>query len=524
MSGKILASVILFAFIAGQAWAEYESLLKEFNAYEPGAFYRAYTRPGPREKTSPRIEREFRNQVYRIKEMKAHWEKALEEGSKEQAFYKPDPSLFKTLEPGRIEAGVARAALADGFSLAELEVLALLRNQGVKAAEKEVRATLDSYGQAWNLDEILRQYSAFTEDLMTGIGPMKGREPVEMKFPFPGVLALKGEVVTQEAKASMESLEIARRSAVTAVRRAYWDLLFIKRAQEISKEMLSLMNRLESVAKTRYETGKTSFQDVIKITIERDILKEDVRTLQEREGNLLVKMLEILDLPPGTGMGDPSRLHPPTRVPRLDFLYSLGLEKKQEIRRLNAVIGKMEKMIEMAETKIYPHYSLNLSLYQDEAISQVGTWRKKEPFAVTTTSSVGAGLPKMPWYGTSDAYLREVRERLQALHSELQKVKDATLTQVREAWFRHDLAKRQERLYAKKVVNLSQAALEVSTRGYETGKVSFADVISSYTIWLKFHLALERHRSDLGVAHAGLEEAVGASWKEQGESLGDEKK
>ena len=74
--------------------------------------------------------------------------------------------------------------------------------------------------------------------------------------------------------------------------------------------------------------------------------------------------------------------------------------------------------------------------------------------------------------------------------------------------------KRQEALYAQRVVNLSQAALEVSTRAYETGNIAFADVIESYIGWLNARLSLERERSNLGIAHSELEEAVGGPWKE----------
>jgi outer membrane protein TolC len=64
------------------------------------------------------------------------------------------------------------------------------------------------------------------------------------------------------------------------------------------------------------------------------------------------------------------------------------------------------------------------------------------------------------------------------------------------------------------VVNLSQAALEVSTRAYETGNISFADVMESYGSWLNSRLSLERERSNLGIARSEVEEAVGGRWKE----------
>jgi outer membrane protein TolC len=165
----------------------------------------------------------------------------------------------------------------------------------------------------------------------------------------------------------------------------------------------------------------------------------------------------------------------------------------------------------MAETMILPPYTLNLSLYEDEAATTVGSAAKKERFPITSKVSKGAGLPKMPWYGAEDAYLRETRQKLSALTENLKEAEMITNTLVRNAWFELDRARRETSLYRDEVVKLSRSALDVSTRGYESGNVTFADVIDSYTIWLKANLTLERNRSDLGIAWAELEQVVGAS-------------
>jgi outer membrane protein TolC len=192
----------------------------------------------------------------------------------------------------------------------------------------------------------------------------------------------------------------------------------------------------------------------------------------------------------------------------------LALAKKQELRQMKAMIGKMERMIEMAETMVYPPYSLGFSFFQNKAISQVGSRKMEDPFLTKSTASLGVGLPKMPWYGTNDAYLRETKQKLAALRADLKKMEAETIFMVREAWFRLDQAKREEALYNQRVVGLSQAALEVATRGYQTGMVGFAELIMAYTGWLNDKLAVERRISDLGVALAQLEEALGAAWKE----------
>lgn len=350
---------------------------------------------------------------------------------------------------------------------------------------------------------------------MTGVGPLKGKEPMKTEFPFPGVLSLKGEIVGQEIQSVMETLEIAKRDAITEARKAYWDLLFVHKAEKIAVETLGLFRHLEQVATIRYETGSTSYQDVIKIRIQRELLEEDLDTLREKQRNWESKILEILNLPPENKVGVPKNREPLKNVPPLGALYKLAYERRQELRRMRARVGKMERLIEMAETMILPTYTLGFSFFEDEAVTQVGSVANRNDFPVTTQASTGFGLPKMPWYGIEDAYLRQTQQELNALRRDLEKEEAATGTLVRNAWFRLDLAKREEALYRKSILKLSRAALDVSTQGYEAGNVSFADVISSYTSWLDINLVAERELSALGIARAQLEAAVGAPLHEE---------
>ena len=49
------------------------------------------------------------------------------------------------------------------FSLQTVQALILLRNPSIKGATDRFRAALEGFDQVTQLDEILRQYSAFTE-------------------------------------------------------------------------------------------------------------------------------------------------------------------------------------------------------------------------------------------------------------------------------------------------------------------------------------------------------------------------
>jgi outer membrane protein TolC len=293
------------------------------------------------------------------------------------------------------------------------------------------------------------------------------------------------------------------------MRVAFWNLLYNSEARRITIETLDLLDHLEEVAATRYEAGKTSFQDVIKVRIKLDILQEEMISLKEMKKNLDTEILGLLDLPPQTALGPPEARDPPRDVPPLEILYKTALAKRQELGRVREVIGKMERMIEMAETMILPKYTLDLSLYEDSAVKKVGTGATQETFPLGVSASRGKGLPKDPWFGTGEAYLAETRERLRARRADLEGMEKNTITMVRKAWFTLDRAMRKESLYRERIAKNARAALDASTSGYEAGNVTFADVISSYTLWLDANLTRYRKRSDVGIAWAELEQTVG---------------
>lgn len=503
---KIITFVnIFFLILTVSVNAGYDEMRDEYESYIPSPYFESQLRPA-KDYSPIQLEDEFQKEIARLLETRSKWEKAIDE---KETFSIADPEFIASVSIAASNIKTSAASLQNSFSKEMLEALVLLRNPSITSAENKLRASIEKISQIANLDEILRQYNAFTKDAMTGIGPMKGKDPVAMKFPFPGVMALKGQVVEKEVEVAKLDLEIARRNAVTSIRKAYWNLLFVRKAREITQEILTLLTYLEQVATTRYETGRTSYQDVIKVRINRETLEEKLRTIKERQKTVEISILALLNLPEDTRMGTPKQFKLSVAVPEPDKLFDMAKINRQEIRQLHAKIEKMERMVELAETMILPSYSLNLSLNENDAVKSVGTFNKKETFPVSTTASRGAGLPKNPWYGVNDAYLRQTRQKIEALRENLKSLEDKTTMLVRNAWFELDRSKREESLFANTVVELSKTTLDVSTRGYESGKVMFADVFASYDIWFKANLTLERKRSDIGIFWAELERVVG---------------
>jgi outer membrane protein TolC len=489
---------------AGPAAAGYGDLKQDMDSYAPPAMFYQPEVPEPAAETEPDG---FEIEAQALADTRRRWEKMLERKGGGAA----DVAVSLQMTEAASDDVQTLAMLRPRLSHQTAMALIVLRNPSIKGAQERLMAALEGFDQVTQLDEVLRQYAAFTESVMAGVGPMRSSDTIQMKFPFPGVTALKGQVAALNVEAERQTLELVRRDIMAQGSKAYWNLRYTHQALRITRDMLDRLNQLESVATTRYGAGKTSYQDVVKLRIGREKLAEQVRTLKEQRVNLETELLSLMDLGPNHSVGWPDTLTPESSLPQLGPLYSLALENRPELNRMRAMVAKMERMVELAETMIQPAFTQNYSLYTDEAALQVGGAATKPTFAATVSPTRGKGLPKNAWFGTQDAYLRETRKKRDALRADLADAEARTRLMVRNGWFDLDRALRERALYQDRLLELSQTSLDVSTRGYESGNVSFADVIASYTDWLDVSLASRRRNSDVGVFRAELERRVGTA-------------
>lgn len=523
---SFLLGVVLACAVSQEAGADYRAMMQEMDGYLPPAAVAAQLTAKPAsEPITPASAEEsaFASQVEFLQQQQSEWRQSLTTPEAFGTFYRVAPGLVTALQPAVNDPLAAEKALATGFTLETLEALVMLRSPAVQAKESELRAVLDGYSQVENLDTLLRRYASLTKSLMTGVGGMTNGDPVSLKFPFPGVLSLKGEVVNQESLAAREELEAAKRDALTSIRKDYAELVYNRKAQDVTQSLLRLIDNLDETISARYQAGTTNFQDVTGIGIKRETAKDELATLVEEQANVEASIRAALALPVGIKIGAPASRGLEHGEVSLESLYNLAVQQRQEVRGQQAMIGRMERMLEMAETMVYPGLSQDLSLFDGDEVSRVagefptpvgaeqtvmeGT---AGGFPVVASADVnGGGLPKTPWFGTNDAYLRQTRQRIESLKKELDVSRAATLLEVRLAWFRLDKAKRQQTLYRDRIVILAQANLDASSQGYSAGRVSFAELIESASSWLAVNLGLARAGADVLVATAELDAAVG---------------
>lgn len=389
-----------------------------------------------------------------------------------------------------------------------IKAVALLRNPRIRAAKEKVLAQLQSYDQVMHLDDQLRRYSGFTAAVNTEVGPVKTKAAVKMAFPAPGLTALKGKIVGYSVSQQMEEAAVTIKTVIKDVETIFRDLDFITRSIRITRETIAAFDRLKDVATVLYKSGKTSFQDVIKINIKLEELKENLVTLASEKKTVSFRLCERLDLPwfeTGKLESDPL----PGKLPTETGLYAQARVHRQELATLRFQIDKVAAMVEMAETMTQARATLGFSFNDAGLVNTTGTDAPKPAFATQTMAAMKNNSPARAWYGISEPWLQQTRKTLSSLKSTLKARENATNSMVRQAWFKADKNHREHLLYRDRILPMAKSALDVATREYEAGAIPFSQAIGSYTDWLKVQLTIARKNSDFGIAFAELEYIIG---------------
>jgi outer membrane protein TolC len=406
---------------------------------------------------------------------------------------------------------IMNARLAESVNLDLLLSLAYERNQGLQAAYRKIEATLEQYPQAAYLDNILSQYNAFTKQLDTKIGKSRHKEMVAMKTPFPEMLTIKGNIVTQDVQLLQKDAEIVLRDLVTDVKLAYWDYLFVDESISITRENQEVIQQMIQIATAKFRAGTANYQSILKAQVALSKLSDMILTQEEKRQMLVAKINTLLSRPPDAPLGAAEPFEYLDVNLSLDELYGLATEHRQEIQKQKIAISKMELMIEMAGKMSTPDASTGNSYFEDRTGISSGT--NKMPMTFMKNRTVNPITSA--WFARDDAYAREVEVKVDAMQQMIANMEDKTRFMIKMHHFGADTAKRSVALYENTLLPQAQQSLEAAFSAYQAAKVDFINLLDAQRTLLNFSLAKQKALLEHRQHTAQLEQTVGIALPKQ---------
>lgn len=508
----IILPILLIA-CGSERQEAYQDLLTQFQDAPQPEYYHTEVAKELSPPDEPKAEGTFPNEVEaKVLKFKKEWEAQLtSETLISEPFFNFSTVKIQEYRKLATSAEEADAQLARGVNLDLLLALGYEWNPGLKAAREKLKATLEQYPQAAYLDNVLRQYNAFTKSLNTKIGTPRHKEMMAMKFPFPDMLTLKGQIVTEDVRIAQKEIEIVLRDLVTKIKLAYYDYLFVNELIQINLDNQELLRQMISIAQTKYRAGVGKYHSVIMVQVELSKFTDKILTLEEQRETIIARVNTLLNRSADAPLGTPQPIEDEEVVQPLVKLYALALEHRQEIQKQKLSISKMELMVQIARRMAYPDATLGASYFENRMKLSTGTEKMPPTFftqrALNPENSV--------WFGQRDAYIREVEVKVDAMEQMLEGMESMTRFAVKKHHFGMETAKRSIALYRNTLLPQAQQALNAVNAAYQTAQVDFLNFLDAQRTLLKFRLEEQRARRAHRQHLAQLEQMVGKMLSKQ---------
>jgi len=374
-------------------------------------------------------------------------------------------------------------------------------NPTLQARYKAYESAMQRVAQAASLPDPRLSFAYFVSPVETRVGPQNAKLSLTQQFPWFGTLKEQGMLATTYAELKFTEFIDYRNKLFFEVKSSYYDLYELYREIEIVRENLDLLHSFENMVKVKYENGKGSMADLIRVQMRIESLETEQQILLKKIRPLSVKFNALLHRAPGD------------TVLIADTLAVLEKDRMQpgpEELAGNPQIMALMKRLDMS--------ILEESLAKKSGLPQFGAgldyvWVGQR----TDVELPGNGRNVlMPMISASIPIYRkkyraaEQEARLNYQRFELEKTgREELLTSLYEK-YRFDLESSIDNsILYQGLYQKAGHALRILTSEYSTGQGDFVELLRMDEELLKYKLAFEKSLAGQHKSRAGLEYILG---------------
>lgn len=402
-------------------------------------------------------------------------------------------------------AAPAVSSSADTLRLDDLVARAQEANPGVSAMRARYEAARERIPQAGALDDpmLMTGFMAVEVDNFAFDRiPMTTKDiGISQKIPFYGKRGLREDAARYESEAVEAEYREKLLDVRAEVKKAYFELWYIKKAQETVEKNMALAGSLREVAQTRYSVGKGPFGDVLKAQLEetglvdRKIeLKKDERTMRAMLGALTGSVVpaegEVEDIVPAEAVLDK------------DKLIARATGERPSVQAADARVRKGDKMVELARKDYYPDFEAAFTYSQTERLAD-GMYQSDR-----ISGQLKFNLPV--WWGAKlEPGVREAASERAMAEKERESEITEIMYRVDNLLGEVEQAERTLRLYRDVAVPQASESLDALLAGYEVGRSDFMALIDARRLLYDYELGYYKAMAGREKSVAELEAVTG---------------
>ncbi|WP_432734833.1 TolC family protein [Maridesulfovibrio sp. FT414] len=383
-------------------------------------------------------------------------------------------------------------------------VEAARNNDELYSAFYEWKAALQREASVSSLPDPRFSFAWFIQPVETRTGPQEFKYGLSQTLPWFGKLGLKGEQALREADIRKARFDNLKLKIFTEVKKTYYDYAYLAQAIRITAENIELMKYLESVARSRYSTGAGTYDGVIKTQVELGKLEERLRSLEERKGPTVARLLAAMNI------ADTQTLPLPKAIPMMkiemtpDELKDEFKAGNPRLKELAHTVDREKLSVELAHKDYYPDFSFGVEYIQTgQARTPNVTNADKDP--IITAMSVNLPI----WYDKQEAQVNEAENRVKSASRKRAGLERNLTAELDLEIYRYEDAIRKVSLYRDSLTPKAEQSLGVSIEAFQSGTASSSDLIDAERTLIEFQLAYFQALAEQAKRVATIEYLVG---------------
>ena len=393
----------------------------------------------------------------------------------------------------------------DRLVLPELIQEVLARNPELVAARKQWEAATHRITPARSLDDPILSVQLWnfpqTFNVTKSDNSIFG---LSQNLPFPGKLALKGDVASRSAEMTEQAVRAKERELVARFKQTYYDLFLVQKEVQIHHEQIDLLKQFFEIANAKFRAGKGSQVDVLKAQVELSLLFQHLPVLEQRRETAEAMLNTLLDRAPTSPLGiaqEPSQL--PLEMP-LDDLHRLALDDRPELKAAELDVRRSEQSHALAQRQYYPDFNVAFQRFQN--------YQANDGFGAYVAMSIPFAFWTKPKY---DAGVQEAAAAVAVAQAQQHTLENLTRFQINDLLAKLRATDQVATLYRTTILPQAEQSLEAARVGYRAGKAGFLDLIDTQRAWRGFQLEYFMALVDRQHRLAELEQVVGITLDRQ---------
>ena len=316
-------------------------------------------------------------------------------------------------------------------------------------------------------------------------------------LPFWGKRDLKREIAEADAEQAQGRAAMTWAELAASIKTAYARYYATVRNEQLLREILDLLGRLEQIAQVRYAGGLAPQQDVIRAQVELTSMRGELVMLESERDGLQATLNSLIARKTSAPLATPERLRPVPAPARIDpdTLADRLRGRNPQLFTEDATVRAAEKNRDLTYRNRYPDFVVGVSPIQMG--SRIGEWEVMLEFNIPLQQE-----SRRHQETEAEAMLSAARLRKESVANRL-------LGELYENIAGLNAARRIDILTTNSLLPQAEATLQAALAGYETGKVDFATLLDAQRQIRKSKQDRLKAQADAQMRLAAIERLLG---------------